>query len=123
VARILYLLVVILGASALVACSGDCEGRSAGCRCDPVKDVPFCEGWSDPSVGFTCIDGRWSTGPDGPCMHAWDGGRPSTDAPIDAATPADLATSESRTTPVDSTATIDVVESFDGEGRDGASSR
>src|SRR5512138_3121258 len=62
-------------------CSKDCSSPAEGCPCDPVKDLPFCDGWSDPSVGYTCLSGRWSTGPDGPCMPG-DGGRRSADVPM-----------------------------------------
>ena len=107
-AKVTYLLAAVLGAFSLLGCSRDCSSPAEGCPCDPLKDAPFCDGWSDPSVGFTCMGGHWSTGPDGPCMPVWDGGR-SIDVPMSA----DLAMPDSRTTGLDSVLTIDGLESID----------
>ena len=107
-AKVTHLLAAVLGFSSLWGCSRDCSSPAEGCPCDTLKDAPFCEGWSDPSVGYTCVGGHWSTGPDGPCMPVHDGGRS-----IDVAMSVDLATSEIRTTGLDSAVAIDGLESFD----------
>jgi hypothetical protein len=106
--KVTCLLAAVLCASALLGCSRDCSSPADGCPCDPLKDAPFCDGWSDPSVGYTCLGGHWSTGPDGPCMPVHDGGRS-----IDVAMSVDLATSEGRTTGLDSVVGIDGLESLD----------
>jgi len=54
------------------------------------------------------MDGHWSTGPDGPCMPIWDGGRSR-----DVAMSSDLAAPGGETTGLDSAIAVDGIESFD----------
>lgn len=97
-----FLLTAILEAFSVCGCTHNCDGPAEGCPCDPVKDRPFCDGWSDPSVGYSCVSGQWSTGPDGPCMPIWDGGRT-----IDLAMSSDVGTPDRMMTVIDSATAID----------------
>jgi hypothetical protein len=91
-----------------LGCSKDCSSPADGCPCDPLKDHPFCAAGPGPSVGFSCEGGHWLTGPDGPCMPVWDGGRFR-----EVAVSADFGTTESGATGLDSGAVIDGIESLD----------